>query len=107
MRAIILAAGAARRLAPLTDRTNKCLLPVGGRSLLDRMLDGLAATGIAAATVVVGHCQDQVRAAAKAAGLTDVKVVAFSATHSALKLVIPLAARPAPAGRAGGPTRGR
>jgi len=66
MRAIILAAGVARRLAPLTDRTNKCLLPVGGRSLLDRMLDALAATGIDATTVVVGHCQDQVRAEAGA-----------------------------------------
>jgi len=64
MQAIILAAGAARRLAPLTDRTNKCLLPVGGRSLLDRMLEGLAATGIDSATIVVGHGQDQVRAAA-------------------------------------------
>src|SRR5690348_3469159 len=66
MRAIILAAGAARRLAPLTDRTNKCLLRVGGRSLLDRMLDALAAAGIEAATIVVGHCQDQVRAEAGA-----------------------------------------
>jgi hypothetical protein len=37
--------------------------------------------------------EDHVRAAALAAGLTDVKVVAFSATHSALKLVIPLARR--------------
>jgi len=37
--------------------------------------------------------EDHVRAAGKAAGLTDVKVVAFSATHSALKLVIPLAKR--------------
>ena len=64
MQAIILAAGAARRLAPLTDRTNKCLLRVAGRSLLDRMLDGLAAAGVASTTVVVGHCQDQVRAEA-------------------------------------------
>jgi hypothetical protein len=38
--------------------------------------------------------EDHVRAAAKRAGLVDVKVVAFSSTHSALKLVIPLAARP-------------
>ena len=38
MKAIILAAGVARRLAPLTDHTHKCLLPVDGRSLLDRML---------------------------------------------------------------------
>ena len=37
--------------------------------------------------------EDHVRAAAKRAGLTDVKVVAFSTTHSALKLVIPLAKR--------------
>jgi choline kinase len=64
MHAIVLAAGAARRLAPLTDRTNKCLLPVGGRSLLDRMLSALAASGVADTTIVVGHCADQVRALA-------------------------------------------
>ena len=64
MQAIILAAGVARRLAPLTDRTNKCLLPVGGRSLLDRMLEALASSGVQAATIVVGHERDQVRAAA-------------------------------------------
>jgi hypothetical protein len=34
-----------------------------------------------------------VMAAAKAAGLVDVKVAGFSATHTALKLVIPLARR--------------
>jgi hypothetical protein len=37
----------------------------------------------------------QVRDAAKKAGLVDVKVVAFSDTHSAEKLVIPIAARDA------------
>jgi choline kinase len=62
--AVILAAGEARRLAPLTDHTHKCLLPVGGRSLLDRMLESLAAGGVDEALVVVGHCQDQVRRAA-------------------------------------------
>jgi choline kinase len=62
--AIVLAAGVARRLAPLTDRTHKCLLPVGGRSLLDRMLEALAAAGVAETILVVGHCQDQVRTAA-------------------------------------------
>jgi choline kinase len=66
MNAIILAAGVARRLAPLTDRTHKCLLSVGGRSLLDRMLDALARAGVEETTIVVGHCQDQVRAAAAA-----------------------------------------
>ena len=34
--AIILAAGVARRLAPLTDHTQKSLLPVGGRAILAR-----------------------------------------------------------------------
>jgi choline kinase len=64
VKAIILAAGVARRLAPLTDHTHKALLPVGGRSLLDRMLDGLAACGVEESKLVVGHCQDQVRRAA-------------------------------------------
>jgi choline kinase len=67
MKAVILAAGVARRLAPLTDHTHKALLPVGGRSLLDRMLDGLAASGVEESVLVVGHCQDQVRRAARAA----------------------------------------
>jgi len=67
VKAIVLVAGVARRLAPLTDHTHKALLPVGGRSLLDRMLDGLAANGVNEAVLVVGHCEDQVRAAAGAA----------------------------------------
>jgi choline kinase len=62
--AIVLAAGVARRLAPLTDRTNKCLLPVGGRSLLHRMLTALAAAGVRDTTLVVGHCADQIAAVA-------------------------------------------
>jgi choline kinase len=61
MNAIILAAGVARRLAPLTDRTHKCLLPVGGRPLLTRMLQALESIGIAETTLVVGHCADQVQ----------------------------------------------
>ncbi len=66
MRAIILAAGVGHRLAPLTDRQPKCLLPVGGRSLLERMLDSLAATPVSEAVIVVGHCQDQIRRVAGA-----------------------------------------
>jgi len=64
VKAVILVAGVARRLAPLTDSTHKALLPVGGRSLLDRMLEGLAACGVEESVLVVGHCQDQVRRAA-------------------------------------------
>jgi hypothetical protein len=37
--------------------------------------------------------EDHIRLTAKRVGLVDVKVIAFSETHSALKLVIPLARR--------------
>jgi choline kinase len=62
--AIVLAAGVARRLAPLTDNTHKALLRLGGRPLLARMLDALAGAGIRRTVLVVGHCADQVRALA-------------------------------------------
>ena len=65
--AIILAAGAARRLAPLTDRTQKSLLLVGGRPILARMLEALRGAGVERAAIVVGHCADQVATAAAAA----------------------------------------
>jgi choline kinase len=64
VKAIILAAGVARRLAPLTDRTHKCLLPVGDRPLLARMLGALEAVGVSETVLVVGHCADQVRGVA-------------------------------------------
>lgn len=64
MNAIILVAGVARRLAPLTDSTHKALLRVGGRPVLSRMLDALAGVGIRRTVLVVGHCADQVRALA-------------------------------------------
>ena len=64
MNAIILAAGVARRLAPLTDATHKALLPVGGRPVLSRMLAALADAGIRKTVIVVGHCADAVRGAA-------------------------------------------
>jgi choline kinase len=62
--AIVLVAGVARRLAPLTDNTHKALLRVGGRPVLARMLDALAGVGIRRTVLVVGHCADQVRALA-------------------------------------------
>ncbi len=65
--AIILAAGVARRLAPLTDHTQKSLLPVAGRAILARMLDALHAVGVRRVVIVVGHCADQVRALAATA----------------------------------------
>jgi choline kinase len=70
--AVILAAGVARRLAPLTDHTQKSLLPVGGRPILAWMLDALHAVGVRRVAIVVGHCAEQVAAltASAPAGMT-------------------------------------
>jgi choline kinase len=64
MKAIVLAAGVGRRLAPLTDSTHKCLVPVGGRPLLGRMLTALDLEGVRETVLIVGHCADQIRALA-------------------------------------------
>ena len=54
---VVLAAGRGRRLGALGDSTPKWLLPVGGRTLADRHLDGIAqaAAAVASVRVVVGH----------------------------------------------------
>ncbi len=44
MKALLLAAGYAMRLRPLTDTTAKPLLPVGGRPMIDWILDRIQAT---------------------------------------------------------------
>ena len=43
MKAIILAGGYATRLQPLTDDLSKCLLPVGGKPMVDWILEGIRA----------------------------------------------------------------
>ena len=63
MKAIILSAGQGSRLGHLTDERPKCLIEFGGRSLLDRQLDTLAANGIGEAVVVTGFRDDQIEAA--------------------------------------------
>ena len=62
LQAIILAAGSGTRLRPLTLETPKCLLDVGGKTILARQLERIAAAGITRAVIVTGYLADQVEA---------------------------------------------
>ena len=64
MTAIILAAGVGKRLLSASRGRPKCLLEIGGRSLLCRLLDNLAAVGVPEAVVVTGFGAERVREAA-------------------------------------------
>ena len=59
---VILAAGMAKRLRPLTDTRPKCLLEVGGRTLLQRTVDAMTATGIRELVVVTGYRAEMITA---------------------------------------------
>jgi L-glutamine-phosphate cytidylyltransferase len=63
VKAIILAAGQARRLYPLTQDLPKTLLRVGAMTILERQVRTLRAAGIENITIVVGHHEDKVRQA--------------------------------------------
>ena len=58
---VILAAGMAKRLRPLTDNKPKCLLEVGGRTLLERTVRAMQQAGISEFVVVTGYRADQIR----------------------------------------------
>ncbi|MGA9407444.1 MAG: phosphocholine cytidylyltransferase family protein [Bacteroidota bacterium] len=54
MHCVILAAGTASRLRPLTDSTPKCLLHIGSRSILERAIRAVFHAGVIHFTIVVG-----------------------------------------------------
>ena len=60
MKAIILAAGMASRLRPLTLTTPKSLLKVGERSLLQRSMDALIANGVKDFCIVTGYLHEMI-----------------------------------------------
>jgi choline kinase len=62
MRGIILAAGVASRLRPLTNNTPKCLLRLGGKTILGHTLDNLRRAGITDIVLVTGYRAEQIRA---------------------------------------------
>ena len=56
---MVLAAGYGTRLAPLTDRTPKPLVPVAGRPMIEYALDKLRAHGIGRIVINVSHLKEQ------------------------------------------------
>ena len=58
---VILAAGMAKRLRPLTDTKPKCLLEVGGKTLLQRTVDAMVSAGINEFLVVTGYRAPMIR----------------------------------------------
>lgn len=61
MTGVILAAGISSRLRPLTDTVPKCLLSIGGETILGRTLNNLVACGIRDVVIVTGYLEEQVR----------------------------------------------
>ncbi len=58
---VILAAGMAKRLRPLTDTKPKCLLKVGERTLLERTVCAMQQAGITEFVVVTGYRGEMIR----------------------------------------------
>src|SRR5688572_12909080 len=61
MRAIILAAGKGKRLDTVSGDNPKCLLDIGGVSLIERQIEILRAVGVNDITAVVGFGAEHVR----------------------------------------------
>ena len=61
MKAVILAAGVASRLRPLTNNTPKCLLKVGSKSILELAIENLVENKIFDLVIVTGYLENQIR----------------------------------------------
>jgi N-acetyl-alpha-D-muramate 1-phosphate uridylyltransferase len=92
---MVLAAGLGSRMRPLTDRVPKPLVPVSGRTLLDRALDRFADAGLSAVVNVHHHAEQIERHLAGRAAPT----IAFSRetrlleTGGGVALALPLLGR--------------
>ncbi len=58
-KAMVFAAGLGARMRPLSEHIPKPLIKVGGKALIDHMLDRIAAAGVSTAVVNLHHRADQ------------------------------------------------
>lgn len=75
MKCVILAAGYATRLYPLTENFPKPLLPVGGKPILDHLLEDLRGDGVVEEFIVVSNHKYASSFRAWAEGQSDVTVL--------------------------------
>ena len=101
MKAVILAAGIASRLRPLTEHTPKCLLEVAGRPILRRLLDHLAALRVDEAVIVLGYLGHMIRDAVTTwrvpIGVTFIDNAEYASTNNGYSTLL---AAPAVGGQA-------
>ena len=58
--AVMMAGGKGERLRPLTEKTPKPLLPVGGKAIIDHNVDRLISYGVQHITVTVNYLKEQI-----------------------------------------------
>jgi len=86
MKAIILAAGKATRLLPLTKETPQCLLKIKGKTILEHQLDILSKAGISDVAVICGHLADKVESFCKGLGIKTLLNPFYSVSGMAMTL---------------------
>jgi choline kinase len=90
---IILCAGRGGRLRPFTDETPKCLLSFGGKTILERCLDGLRGGGVGDIILVTGYHRKMIERFVAERGYPGIIFVvneAYDHTNTAVSLNLAL-----------------
>lgn len=88
--AMILAAGRGERMRPLTDTVPKPLIPVAGRSMLDRAMDRLQAHGTRNLVINVHHLGEQIASHVGAGRAHLIREESLLETGGSVKNALPL-----------------
>ena len=61
MKAIIVAAGCARRMNPMTDRIPKCMIELNGKKIVEFQIEVLRSCGINEIVIITGHGREYIK----------------------------------------------